>query len=105
MDRYLATRAQYASEALRQATLDAVIRALFNNTVEFLTATAHPPTCMSLAGAMGCSIDAAPARDLMTKVRRQNEVDIRKRLLQARNAEELSEQVNVDVYTRYLRVH
>ena len=23
----------------------------------------HPPTCMTLAGAMGCSVDAAPAGD------------------------------------------
>src|SRR6187402_2436713 len=49
--RYLQTRAQYASEALAEPTLDKVVRALFDNTVAFLTGMGHPPTCMSLAGA------------------------------------------------------
>ena len=100
--RYLDTRAQYATEALEEQTLQKVIRALFNNTVAFLTTPGHPPTCMTLSGAMGCSVDAAPARDLMTEVRRQNEVAIRKRLLKARKSGELSKDINVDDYTRYL---
>ena len=102
VQRYLATRAQYATEALAQPTLDKVLRALFNNTVAFLTAPDHPPTCMSLAGAMGCSVAAAPARDLMTEVRKQNEVAIRQRLQQARRTGELHEGINVDDFTRYL---
>jgi len=100
--RYLETRAQYATDALAEPTLDRVIRALFENTVAFLTGSGHPPTCMSLAGAMGCSIEATPARDLMTEVRKQNEADIRDRLRQARKAGELSKEINVDDYTRYL---
>lgn len=100
--RYLESRAQYATEALEEPTLERVIRALFDNTVAFLTAPGHPPTCMTLAGAMGCSVDAAPARDLMTEVRRQNEAAIRERLLVARKAGELSKEINVDDYTRYL---
>jgi hypothetical protein len=51
---------------------------------------------------MGCGVDAAPARDLMTEVRRQNEVAIRERLLEARKSGELSKYINVDDYTRYL---
>ncbi len=100
--RYLVTRAQYATDALAEPTLERMVRALFGNTVTFLTTPGHPPTCMSLAGATGCSIGAAPARDLMTEVRRQNEVAIRKRLLVARKAGELPKTVNVDDYTRYL---
>jgi AcrR family transcriptional regulator len=100
--RYLDTRAQYAARALQEPTLGTVIRALFDNTVAFLTAPGHPPTCMTLAGAMGCSLDAAPARDLMTEIRRQNEVAIKERLLAARKAGELSKEINVDDYTRYL---
>ena len=100
--RYLDTRAQYATEALQQPTLEKVVRALFGNTVAFLTATDHPPTCMTLAGAVGCSLDAAPARDMMAAVRRQNEVAIRERLQQARKAGELPNEVNLDDYTRYL---
>jgi hypothetical protein len=69
--RYMDSRAQYATEALEEPTLEKVIRALFDNTVAFLTTPGHPPTCMTLAGAMGCSVDAAPARDLMKEVRRQ----------------------------------
>ena len=100
--RYLDIRAQYATKALQEPTLEKVIRALFENTVAFLTTPGHPPTCMTLAGAMGCSADAAPARNLMTEVRRQNEVAIRKRLLQARKSGELSKDIHVDDYTRYL---
>jgi AcrR family transcriptional regulator len=100
--RYLDLRARYATEAMAEPTLEKVIRALFDNTVAFLTTPGHPPTCMTLAGAMGCGVDAAPARDLMAEVRRQNEVAIRKRLLEARKSGELSKNINVDDYTRYL---
>jgi AcrR family transcriptional regulator len=100
--RYLDGRAQYAARALEQPTLEKVIRALFDDTVAFLTTPGHPPTCMTLAGAMGCSVDAAPARDLMTEVRKQNEAAIRERLFQARKSGELSKDINVDDFTRYL---
>ena len=100
--RYLSSRAQYAVKALEEPTLDRVVRALFDNTVAFLTAPGHPPTCMTLAGAMGGSVDAAPARDLMTEIRRQNEVAMKERFLKARKSGELSKDVNVDDYTRYL---
>jgi hypothetical protein len=57
---------------------------------------------MSLAGAMGCSTEAAPARKLMTEVRRANEVAMKNRLLQARKAGELPKAINVEDYTRYI---
>jgi AcrR family transcriptional regulator len=100
--RYLDSRAQYAAEALEEPTLEKVIRALFDNTVSFLTTPGHPQTCMTLAGAMGCSVDAAPTRELMAEVRRQNQAAIRERLLKARKNAELSKEINVDDYTRYL---
>jgi AcrR family transcriptional regulator len=100
--RYMETRAQYATKALQEPTLEKVIRALFDNTIAFLTTPTHPPTCMTLAGAVGCSVAATPARDLMTAIRRQNELAIRKRFLRARKSGELSKDVNVDDYTRYL---
>src|ERR1700722_9233553 len=87
---YMDSRAQYATRALEEPTLERVIRALFHNTVAFLTTPGHPPTCMTLAGAMGCSVDATPARALMTEIRKQNEVAMRERLLQARESGELS---------------
>jgi AcrR family transcriptional regulator len=100
--RYLDSRAQYAVKALEEPTLERVICALFDNTVAFLTTPGHPPTCMTLAGAMGCSVDAAPARDLMTEIRKQNEVAIRERLLRARKSGELAKEINVDDFTRFL---
>jgi AcrR family transcriptional regulator len=100
--RYMESRAQYATKALEEPTLEKAIRALFDNTVAFLTTPGHPPTCMTLVGAVGCSVDAAPARDIMTEIRKQNEVAMRKRFLQARKSGELSRDVNVDDYTRYL---
>jgi AcrR family transcriptional regulator len=100
--RYMDSQAQYATKALEEPTLEKAIRAIFDNTVAFLTTPGHPPTCMTLAGATGCSAEAAPARDLMREIRKQNEVAIRKRLLQARKSGELSKNVSVDDYTRYL---
>jgi AcrR family transcriptional regulator len=100
--RYLDSRAQYARKALEEPTLKKVIRALFDSTVTFLSTAGHPPTCMTLAGAIGCSVDAAPARELLKEIRKQNQVAIKERLLQARKSGELSEDVNVDDYARYL---
>jgi AcrR family transcriptional regulator len=100
--RYMEIRAQYATKALEAPTLKSVIRALFDNTIAFLTTPGHPPTCMTLAGSVGCSVDAKPARDLMTEIRKQNQVALRKRLLKARKSGELPKGINLDDYTRYL---
>jgi hypothetical protein len=57
---------------------------------------------MTLAGAVGCSLDATPARDLMTEIRKQNQVALKERLLIARKSGELPKKINVDDYPRYL---
>ena len=100
--RYMEIRAQYAVKALEEPTLERFIRALFDNTVAFLTTPGHPPICMTLTGATGCSLDAKPARDLMTEIRKQNQVALRERLLKARKSGEFSKGINLDDYTRYL---
>jgi AcrR family transcriptional regulator len=100
--RYTQSREQYATKALEETTLEKVVRALFDNTVAFLTTPGHPPTCMTLAGAVGCSVDASPARDIMIEIRKQNEVAMSERFLQARKSGDLSKDVNIDDYTRYL---
>ena len=100
--RYTESRAQYATKALEETTLEKVVRALFDSTVAFLTTPGHPPTCMTLAGAVGCSVDASPARDIMIEIRKQNEVLMSERFLQARKSGDLSKDVNIDDYTRYL---
>jgi AcrR family transcriptional regulator len=100
--RYMEKRAQYAGKALEEPTLERVVRALFDSTVAFLTAPGHPPTCMTLSGAVGCSVEATPARDIMTEIRKQNEAVMRERFIKARRSGELPKDVNVDDYTRYL---
>jgi AcrR family transcriptional regulator len=100
--RYMEMRAQYAGKALEEPTLEKVVRALFDNTVAFLTTPGHPARCMTLSGAVGCSVDAAPARDIMTEIRKQNEAVMRERFIKARKSGELPKDVNVDDYTRYL---
>jgi AcrR family transcriptional regulator len=100
--RYMEKRAQYAGKALEEPTLERVVRALFDSTIAFLTAPGHPPTCMTLSGAVGCSVDATPARDIMTEIRKQNEAVMRERFMKARRSGELPKDVNVDDYTRYL---
>jgi AcrR family transcriptional regulator len=101
-ERYMEKRAMYAGKALEEPTLEKFIRALFSNTVAFLTTPGHPRTCMTLAGAAGCSLDATPARDLMTEMRKQNQVALRKRLLKARKSGEMLKDINLDDYARYL---
>jgi AcrR family transcriptional regulator len=100
--RYMEMRAQYAGKALEEPTLEKVVRALFDNTVAFLTTPGHPARCMTLSGAVGCSVDATPARDIMTEIRKQNEAVMRKRFIKARKSGELPKGINVDDYTRYL---
>jgi AcrR family transcriptional regulator len=100
--RYMKMRAQYAGKALEEPTLEKVVRALFDNTVAFLTTPGHPARCMTLSGAVGCSVDATPARDIMTEIRKQNEAVMRERFVKARKSGELPKDVNVDDYTRYL---
>jgi AcrR family transcriptional regulator len=100
--RYMEKRAIHAGKVLEEPTLEKFIRALFDSTVAFFTTPGHPPTCMTLAGAVGCSVDAKPARDLVKDIRKQNQVALRKRLLKARKSGELPKDVNVDDYTRYL---
>ena len=100
--RYLENQAKYAARALAEPTLEGVIRALFENTVEFLTTPSHPPTCMSLEGVTGCSVHATPAKQLMTEIRKQNEATIKSRLVRARKSGELPKEINVNDYTRYL---
>jgi AcrR family transcriptional regulator len=100
--RYMDNRALYAKKALQEPTLKKVIRALFDKTVAFLTTPGHPPICMTLAGAMACGVDATPAKDLLTAIRRNNQAALRERLLKARQSGELPKGINVDDYTRYL---
>src|SRR5262252_2776005 len=100
--RYMERRAQYSGKALEEPTLEKVVRALFDNTVAFLTTPGHPARCMTLSGAVGCSADATSARDIMTEIRKQNEAVMRERLIKARRSGELPKDVNVDDYTRYL---
>jgi AcrR family transcriptional regulator len=100
--RYVETRAQYATKALEEPTLKKVVRALFENTIAFLTTPGHPPTCMTLAGAAGCSVEATPARDIMTEIRKQNEAVMRERFIKARKSGEFPKDINIDDYTRYL---
>lgn len=100
--RYMEIQAQHGKKALEAPTLKEVIRALFDTTIELLTTPGHPPTCMTLSGAVGCSVEAKPARDLMTEIRKQNQIAIRKRLVEARKSGELPKGTNLDDYTRYL---
>lgn len=102
VERYMETRGQYATEALQEPTWERVVRALFDNTVAFLTSPGHPPTCMTLVDAMGCGVEGVQARDLLKEVRVQNEAAIRRRLLAAQEAGEFPSDQNPEDYTRYL---
>jgi len=100
--RYAEGPAQYQARALLEPTLREVILALFRNTVEFLTEPGHPAGCMTLTGAMACSVEANSAKELMTEIRKQNEAALKARLQRARKSGELAADLNVDDFSRYL---
>jgi AcrR family transcriptional regulator len=100
--RYADGPAQYQAKALREPSLEGVIKALFRNTVEFLCDPGHPTGCMTLTGAMASGVDADSAKDFMAEIRRQNVAALRSRLQQARKSGELMAGVNIDDYARYL---
>jgi AcrR family transcriptional regulator len=93
---------QYKAKALREPTLREVIPALFRNTVEFLNDSGYPSGCMTLTGAIACSVEDEAARDFLAEIRRQSEAALRTRLQQARKSGELAADLNVDDYSRYL---
>jgi len=101
-ERYANGPAQYQAKALRAPTLTGVIRALFRNTVEFLSDPEHPSGCMTLTGAMACGVEANSAKDFMAEIRRQNEAALYARLELARKSGELAADVNVLDFSRYL---
>ncbi len=100
--RYAEGPGQYQAKALRESTLKEVIQALFRNSVEFLNDPDYPSGCMTLTGAMACSVEDEAAKDFLAEIRKQNEAALRGRLLQARKSGELPTDVNVGDYTRYL---
>ena len=102
VQRYLDTRAQYATKAIAKPTLKTVICALFENTVTHLTTPGQPATCMTLVGATGCSTGAVPAQDLLREIRKRNEVAMKERFLRAQHQGELGKNVDVDDYTRFV---
>ena len=102
VERYVETRARYSLDALKGTTFEKVLRDLFHNTIAFLSAEEHPPRCMLIGGAMGCSAEAAPARDLLIEARRTVDVAMRERFAQAQRMGELPSGENVDEYTQYV---
>lgn len=67
---------------LEQPTLQGVILALLDNTVEFLGSKDHPSSCFTLTVAISCGVDTEPAKLLLRELRMQNQAAIRTRLLE-----------------------
>jgi AcrR family transcriptional regulator len=100
--RYAAGPAQYMMKALEQPTFRGFIVAAFDDTVEFLSSKQHPSSCFTLTAAMSCGSDTQAAKELMRRMRLQNEAAIKTRLLRARKTGEFPKDENVDDYARYL---
>src|ERR1700691_6125334 len=60
--RYAEGPGQYQAKALREPTLKDVVHALFRNTVDFLNDSGCPSGCMTLTGAMACSVEDEAAK-------------------------------------------
>jgi AcrR family transcriptional regulator len=100
--RYAEGPGQYQAKALREPTLKDVVHALFRNTVDFLNDPGSPSGCMTLTGAMACSVEDEAAKEFLAEIRKQNEAALRTRLQQARKSGELATDVNIVDYAGYL---
>lgn len=102
--RYADGLMQHRAKAFGGSTLKEGMRALFRNTVEFLSDRGHPSCCMTLTGALSTSAESSDARDFVAEIRRQMVANMRLQLEQARERGELAPDINVADYARYISV-
>ncbi len=100
--RYTEGPLTYIREALKKPAIGAVVEALLEGTVEFLTTPGNPPGCLSIQAALACGSSAEPIKQMMIEWRKRSEAVLKKRFLQARKDGDLDENINPADFARYI---
>jgi hypothetical protein len=92
----------YAGVALQEPSITRVIRALVNDTVEFLSTPGNPRACLSLTGALATSDAGEGARNALVELRRKGEAAIRVRLKRGRQNGDFPADLDPTDLARYI---
>jgi AcrR family transcriptional regulator len=102
LDRYGAKYMGFMSEALERPTPRAVVEHILRGSVEVQTQKAHPHGCLGVNGAIACSDEGEPIRQLLIKGRSASELALRRRLEQAKSEGQLALDSDPGVLARYV---
>src|SRR5215467_1393300 len=90
LDRYDQEAAGFLTEALNEPTAQRVVERLLLGAAENLSAPGNPRGCLTVHGALACGDDAKRVRKELIACREKREMELRRRLLKAKAAGDLS---------------
>jgi AcrR family transcriptional regulator len=102
LDRYLQQKAVYLPTALREPTVERVLKKLFEGAIDLAMNPKHPDGCMLVHGALATGPDCQRIQKALAARRTMAEGALRKRFEIARDAGELSPATNVEQLASYL---
>jgi AcrR family transcriptional regulator len=102
LDRYVAGRAEFLSEASGAPTARAVAERLLCGTAEFLSNRRHPRGCLLVQGALACGAPAESVRRELVARRQAGQALIRRRFERAKAEGDLPAQVDPGDLARYV---
>jgi AcrR family transcriptional regulator len=102
MERYRKARMSYIRQALAQPSLREVVAGLILGTAEFLSIPGNPRGCLLIQGALACSTDTEPVKQMMIGWRKSGEAALKVRLQQAQSEGELPREIQPADFARYL---
>lgn len=94
LERYVAVRTKFWDEALAAPTARGMIERLLHGTADFMTDACNPPGCLLVRGTVACSDMAQDVHQELIARRREGERMVCERLLAAKNAGELPDDVD-----------
>ena len=102
LDRYVAERTHFWSEALAQPTARASVGHLLRESANFLTETCNPPGCLMVRGALACSEAGEEIRRELVARRAMGEGWLRERLERAKSEGESLPFLEPADYARFI---
>lgn len=103
LDRYCEGPMAYVQRALELPTFRETVVSLLQGTVEFLATPGNPRGCLMIQGALACSTDAEPVKQLMIKRRKEGETALQIRTRRAQREGELDSEIDPTDFARYLK--
>lgn len=94
LERYVAVRTRFWDDALAAPTARGMIERLLHGTADFMTDACNPPGCLLVRGTVACSDMAQDVHQELIARRREGERMVCERLLAAKNAGELPDDVD-----------